>query len=468
MKITSTIVKKMVLASFCLTLLNNVAKAQDQIDVFLEAGVEDAETLLQNYINPFVKGFGYGINNGWNHTAKPHKTLGFDLMVTVNAARIPSKDEFFTFINSDYTYVELSDASNDQLPTVFGPAEQGPELRFLDNNGDEVIRITSPQGIGLEEEIGHNIVPTPMVQLGLGLFKGTDLKLRYVPKIDFGDGEFNLFGIGLMHEEGVTQVDIEAILLSLESSFNLNPVLFLVPVVVIGMIIKKAPAVPALLTGTLLGGVFAVIFQPQVIEQIGGGTGGYAYQSYVAVMKSMYGDISIATDNALVNDLLSTGGMAGMLKTIWLILCAMVYGGIMESSGLLHKITETIIGFVHSTGSLIASTVGTCIFFNVTASDQYLAIVVPGRMYADTYRDRGLKPENLSRTLEDSATVTSVLVPWNTCGATQSGVLGVATLIYAPYCFFNIISPIMTLMYGYFQIKIKRIPANEQQKKEVA
>jgi len=187
-------------AFLCLIFSNQTLKAQEQVDIFLEAGIEDAEKLLQNYINPFVKGFGYGINNGWNHTAKPHKTLGFDLMVTVNAARVPSKHEFFTFVNSDYTYVELSDASNNQLPTVFGPSQEGPELRFLDENQNEIVRITSPQGLGLKEEIGHNIVPTPMVQLGLGLFKGTDLKLRFVPKIDFGDGDFNLFGIGIMHD----------------------------------------------------------------------------------------------------------------------------------------------------------------------------------------------------------------------------------------------------------------------------
>ncbi|EMR03565.1 Sodium/proton antiporter [Cesiribacter andamanensis AMV16] len=174
-------------------------------------------------------------------------------------------------------------------------------------------------------------------------------------------------------------------------------------------------------------------------------------------MKAMYSDISIPSDNAVVNDLLSTGGMSGMLNTIWLIVCAMVFGGVMESVGLLQRITEGVIHWATSTGSLIASTAATCIFFNLTASDQYLAIVVPGRMYADTYRKRGLAPENLSRTLEDSGTVTSVLVPWNTCGATQATVLGVATLTYLPYCFFNLISPLMTITYGYLNIKITRI-----------
>lgn len=179
-------------------------------------------------------------------------------------------------------------------------------------------------------------------------------------------------------------------------------------------------------------------------------------------MMSLYGQIAIVTDNDIVNELLTTRGMGGMLNTIWLIICAMVFGGIMEESGMLSVLAEAVIRKVHSVGSLIASTAATCVFFNFTTSDQYLAILVPGRMYADVYRKRGLKPENLSRTLEDSATVTSVLVPWNTCGATQASVLGVATLTYAPYCFFNIISPLMTILYGYLKIGIHYYEPEEE------
>ena len=159
----------------------------------------------------------------------------------------------------------------------------------------------------------------------------------------------------------------------------------------------------------------------------------------------------------MINNLLSTSGMAGMLNTIWLIICAMIFGGVMESAGLLRRVAEPIIKYAESTGSLIATTVGTCVFFNITASDQYLSIVVTGRMFTDTYKEKGLAPENLSRTLEDSGTVTSVLVPWNTCGATQSAILGVATFAYLPFCFFNLISPLMTIAYGYFGIKIKKL-----------
>ncbi len=156
-----------------------------------------------------------------------------------------------------------------------------------------------------------------------------------------------------------------------------------------------------------------------------------------------------------------------MLNTVWLIICAMVFGGIMESSGLLHRITESVITLAHNTGSLVASTAGTCLFFNITASDQYLSIVVPGRMFADTYRERGLKPQVLSRTLEDSGTVTSVLVPWNTCGATQATVLGVPTLVFLPYCFFNIISPFMTILFAYLNIRIARYGPNEKKQPKV-
>lgn len=174
-------------------------------------------------------------------------------------------------------------------------------------------------------------------------------------------------------------------------------------------------------------------------------------------MQALFGDVTIQTGNEMVDTLLSSDGMYGMLNTVWLILTAMVFGGVMESTGMLKTIAMSIISLANSTGSLVASTAATCIAFNLTAQDQYIAIVVPGRMFAKTYKDRGLAPENLSRTLEDSGTVTSVLIPTNTCGAYQSGVLGVATMAYLPYCFFNIISPFMTILFAYLNIKIRRL-----------
>ena len=256
--------------------------------------------------------------------------------------------------------------------------------------------------------------------------------------------------------------DVEVVKSAILEKFTINPWLFLVPVVVLVMIARKTPAIPALFFGSLLGAVFALIFQmPTVLEVADMPEASLFYQAFAGTMKAMYGSISVTTSNEIVNDLFSTGGMAGMLYTIWLVVCAMIFGGVMETAGFLKRIANAIISLAHSTGSLVASTVCTCVFFNLTASDQYLAIVVPGRMYADVYKKRGLDAKVLSRTLEDSGTVTSVLVPWNTCGMTQATVLGVATLTYLPYAFFNIISPFMTMLFAYANIKIARIPKSE-------
>lgn len=268
--------------------------------------------------------------------------------------------------------------------------------------------------------------------------------------------------IGLNYETSGSVEDVKTISEVISSKFNINPMLFIVPAVVLVMIIKRVPALPALLTGAVLGGVFALIFQPEIIKEVASEEGAYSYLGFKSVMMALFGEIGVVTSNDIVNELLVTRGMGGMLNTIWLIICAMVFGGIMEESGMLKVMAEAVIRKVHRVGSLIASTAATCVFFNITTSDQYLAILVPGRMYADVYRKRGLKPENLSRTLEDSATVTSVLVPWNTCGATQASVLGVATLTYAPYCFFNIISPLMTILYGYFNLGISYYEPEEE------
>ncbi|MDG1277446.1 MAG: Na+/H+ antiporter NhaC [Algoriphagus sp.] len=288
---------------------------------------------------------------------------------------------------------------------------------------------------------------------------GTDLftHIRYMAKTTIPSISITLIlfiVIGFNYETNGSVDDVKSISNVILERFNITGWVFIVPALVLFLIIRKVPAIPALLAGTLLGGVFALIFQPEIIHLIANEGGSYAYQGFKAIMMSLYGEVSVVTSNDVVNELLVTRGMGGMLNTIWLIICAMVFGGIMEVSGMLQVLAEAVIKKVHSVGSLIASTAATCIFFNITTSDQYLAILVPGRMYANVYKKRGLKPENLSRTLEDSGTVTSVLIPWNTCGATQASVLGVATLVYAPYCFFNIISPIMTILYGYLKIGI--------------
>ncbi|MBL4624477.1 MAG: Na+/H+ antiporter NhaC [Flavobacteriales bacterium] len=263
--------------------------------------------------------------------------------------------------------------------------------------------------------------------------------------------------IGFTSDGGSNSDDIVQLQSAIQEKFNITPWLFLVPVAVIFMIVKKVPAVPALLAGALLGGVFGIVFQPEIIESVAGITDDFITASYKAVVDAMTTDISITTSNEMINELLGTSGMAGMLNTIWLIICAMSFGGAMEATGMLRKITGSIIEYIKSDGSLIAATAGSSFFFNLTASDQYLAIVVPGKMFSEEFKDRKLAPEVLSRTLEDTGTVTSAIIPWNTCGAYHAGVLGVATGTYLPYAFFNIISPFMTVFIGYIGWKIRKI-----------
>jgi NhaC family Na+:H+ antiporter len=267
--------------------------------------------------------------------------------------------------------------------------------------------------------------------------------------------------IGFSYDYQSNAADISSVLLAIEGKFNISLWLFLVPALLLTIILLKVAPLPSLLAGSLLGGVFAIIFQPQIITEVAEAGSSFAKASYISVMKAIYGNVSIVTDSKMMNELMTTTGMAGMLNTIWLILSAMVFGGAMEAAGLLHRISYSIIKLARSTGSLVATTITTSIFFNITASDQYLSIVVPGRMFADSYRKRGLKPEVLSRTLEDAGTLTSVLVPWNTCGATQSRVLGVATFTYLPYCFFNLINPIVSIIIAYSNHKIRYMSEDE-------
>jgi NhaC family Na+:H+ antiporter len=251
--------------------------------------------------------------------------------------------------------------------------------------------------------------------------------------------------------------DTSAMLSAIDSSFNTTGWVFIVPIIVIFMIIKKTPPLVALFVGTLLGGVFAIIFQPEIVKQIAGATELNFLTAYKGVMTAITVETSIETSSKELNDLFSSGGMSGMLGTVWLIICAMVFGGVMDAIGALSRISKTILNLFDSIFGLFLSTVISCVGLNALASDQYLAIVIPGRMYKKAFEDKGLAPENLSRTLEDAGTVTSVLVPWNTCGAYQSSVLGVDTMSYAGYAFFNYLSPITTLIFAGFRIKIKQL-----------
>ncbi|WP_421809533.1 Na+/H+ antiporter NhaC [Flagellimonas sp.] len=280
------------------------------------------------------------------------------------------------------------------------------------------------------------------------------MALTTVPTITVTLLVFIIMGFTI-ETEGVA--DTGAILETIGSTFNINGWLFLVPVAVIFLIVKKAPPLLALLIGTLLGGAFALIFQSDIVTSISGSENLTFESGYKGILNAITVDTSIATDDPALNDLFSSGGMAGMLDTIWLIVCAMVFGGIMDGIGALERITESLLKMAKTTFGLFASTVGSCLALNVTASDQYLAIVVPGKMFSKAYEERGLAPENLSRSLEDSGTVTSVLVPWNTCGAYHSGVLGVGVMEYGVYAIFNWLSPFMTLLFAAFKIKIKML-----------
>jgi NhaC family Na+:H+ antiporter len=263
--------------------------------------------------------------------------------------------------------------------------------------------------------------------------------------------------IGLFGEVAGATTDVQPMLDALDGAFFISPVAFLVPVIVIFMIVRKVPAIPALFIGAVLGAVYALLFQPDVLAGVAVPRGEGLLRSMAASLKVMGEGVTVITGHEAMDGLLDSGGMAGMLSTIWLIICAMIFGGAMEGAGMLQRITKALMSLVVGEGSLIATTAGTTLFMNATASDQYLAIVVPGRMYADAYRKYGLHPKVLSRTLEDSGTVTSVLVPWNTCGAFHAQTLGVTTLTYLPFCFFNIISPVMTVFQGMIGYRIARL-----------
>ena len=251
------------------------------------------------------------------------------------------------------------------------------------------------------------------------------------------------------------EVDTSLLSESIREKFYISPNLFLVPLIVIIMIVKKTPPLLALFVGTLLGGLFALIFQPKLLMDLSESSVLNFKTIYKSIFNAITVDTQIETNDPLLNELFSSGGMQGMLGTVWLIICAMVFGGVMDAIGALQVISNAFLKWAKTTFQLIAGTAASSLTVNLTASDQYLAIVVPGKMFAQAYLDRNLAPENLSRTLEDTGTVTSVLVPWNTCGAYQSGVLGVGVAEYFIYAFFNWISPFMTLIYAYFKIRLK-------------
>ncbi len=258
-----------------------------------------------------------------------------------------------------------------------------------------------------------------------------------------------IFGVlGMGHGgQNVDMSQVEALMSTLKENFYISPILIIPPLLVIAMVVFKVPAIPGLLGGVILGALCAVGFQGAVMGDI--------------VANIAYGGFVSETGNVFIDELLTRGGLTSMYYTVALILCAMCIGGVLDSTNMLKILCEYLLKFAKGTGSLVAITIVTCIVVNIAASDQYLSIVLPGRMYKDAYEDRRLKNKNLSRVLEDSGTLTSPLVPWNTCGTYQATTLGVATLAYLPYCFLNLVNPFVSLFYGITGITMEKMTDEE-------
>ncbi len=269
--------------------------------------------------------------------------------------------------------------------------------------------------------------------------------------------------IGLMQSSDGDVNTLQGTLNTIDQNFNVTIWTMIPLVVVFGMAMKKFPAFPTIMTGALVGGLFAFVLQPEAMTRFIGETDNGSVLSKIdAVWRALFDGFQIETDNENVNSLLSRGGMSSMLNTVWLILCALTFGAVLEHTHLLERLVLSALKMVNSTGSLIVTVVLTCIGINVIAADQYIAIVLPGRMYKAEFKRRNLHDKNLSRTLEDSATITSPLIPWNTCGAYMSGTLGVATLAYLPFAFFNLVNPLISMLYGMYNFKIVKADENEE------
>ncbi|MGM9801648.1 MAG: Na+/H+ antiporter NhaC family protein [Candidatus Limisoma sp.] len=251
---------------------------------------------------------------------------------------------------------------------------------------------------------------------------------------------------------------IDRISAVLNARFNISPWLLVVPIVTGVLIARRVPTLITLFASTVMAAIAAVIAQPDILASLGHGD----RPVFEGAMRMLTTETSLSSGDALVDDLISTRGMAGMLNTVWLILCAMCFGGTMTASGMLRSITAMFARMMKSTFSLVSSTVCSGLFLNLTTADQYISIILTGNMFRNIYEREGYEGKLLSRTTEDSVTVTSVLVPWNSCGMTQSTVLGVPTLTYLPYCFFNYLSPIMSMLVAAFSYKIYRKATGKQ------
>ena len=265
-----------------------------------------------------------------------------------------------------------------------------------------------------------------------------------------------IFTIAGLSFESPSSIQIAEFTQALDDKFHISIWLMIVPIVTGVMIAKRVPSIITLFLSAMLAIVFAFIFQPELLLEISG-TGEGVMSLVKGGMNTLFGSTSLDAGNAEINDLISTRGMSGMMDTIWLIICAMCFGGAMTAGGMLASITSVFVRFTKKCVSLVSSTVATGLFMNLTTADQYISIILTGNMFKDIYKKNGYDSRLLGRTVEDSVTVTSPLIPWNSCGMTQSTVLGVSTFVYFPYCFFNYISPLMSIFMAAIGYKIYRL-----------
>lgn len=277
------------------------------------------------------------------------------------------------------------------------------------------------------------------------------MMITTVPSMTISLLVFLAYGLFSSPQPMIEQHDI---IVHLQSTFNISPWPLLIPLITCTLIIFRVKPLMTLIISTSLGIIGMFIFQPQIVASIDN-------NGFLAVIKVLFTSTSIDTGDEMLNSLVATGGMEGMMPTIYLVLCAMTFGGMLLGSGMIAAITKAFTRRLHSIRSIVTATVGSGLFFNACTGDQYLSIILGGNVYKKLYRDNGLETRLLSRTLEDSVSVTSVLIPWNSCGVTQATVLGVATLTYLPYCIFNYLSPIMSIIVAYIGYKIVRQPQED-------
>lgn len=277
------------------------------------------------------------------------------------------------------------------------------------------------------------------------------MMITTVPSMTISLLVFLAYGLFSSPQPMIEQHDI---IVHLQSTFNISPWPLLIPLITCTLIIFRVKPLMTLIISTSLGIIGMFIFQPQIVASIDN-------NGFLAVIKVLFTSTSIDTGDEMLNSLVATGGMEGMMPTIYLVLCAMTFGGMLLGSGMIAAITKAFTRRLHSIRSIVTTTVGSGLFFNACTGDQYLSIILGGNVYKKLYRDNGLETRLLSRTLEDSVSVTSVLIPWNSCGVTQATVLGVATLTYLPYCIFNYLSPIMSIIVAYIGYKIVRHPQED-------